>query len=129
MLARPPLRLFFTAILDRALIIDVLVEPGGMTRTATVMVTLGTIAMAVIAMPGPSRADNGQVAAGIIWGLAVGTLFGAATAQPRYYGPPPAYVAPAPVYMSPPPCYWTYGRPVWDGWRGAWVRPRIQVCE
>src|SRR3977135_2822368 len=105
MLAPPPLRLFFTAILDRAVMIEVLVEPGGMTRTARVMVTVGTIAMAVIAMPGPSRADNAQVAAGIIGGIAVGTLSGAASAQPRYYGPPPAYVAPAPVYMSPPPCY------------------------
>jgi len=86
--------------------------------------------MAAIATPGPSRADNGQVAAGIIGGLAVGTLFGAAIAQPRVYAPPPpVYVAPAPVYMAPPACYWTYGRPVWDGWRGAWVRPRIQVCD
>jgi hypothetical protein len=94
-----------------------------MTRTSAVIATLGTIAMAAIAMPGPSRADNGQVAAGIIGGLAIGTLFGAAVAQPR------VYVAPAPVYMAPPACYWTYGRPVWDGWRGAWVRPRIQVCD
>jgi hypothetical protein len=21
------------------------------------------------------------------------------------------------------------GRPVWDGYRGIWVRPRIQVCD
>src|SRR5438067_1518763 len=49
----------------------------------------------------PARADNGQVAAGLLGGLAVGTLFGAAVAQPRYY-------APAPVYVVPPPsCYWT----------------------
>src|SRR3981189_3144869 len=100
-----------------------------MTRTSAVIATLGMIAMAWIAMPSPSRADNGQVAAGIIGGLAVGTLFGAAIAQPRYYGPPPAYVAPAPVYLAPPACYWTYGRPVWGGWRGAWGPPGIQICD
>src|SRR5713226_10311695 len=100
-----------------------------MTRLPAVIATCATVAMTAIATPSPSRADNGQVAAGIIGGLAVGTLFGAAIAQPRYYGPPPPYVAPAPVYMAPPSCYWTYGRPVWDGWRGVWVRPRIQVCD
>ena len=80
-------------------------------------------ATAAVAWPQPSRADNGQVAAGIIGGLAVGTLFGAAIAQPRYY-------APAPVYVVPPPsCYWTRGQAVWDEYRGVWRRPRIQVCD
>src|SRR4030081_3514341 len=92
-------------------------------------VTLGAFALGVTAVPTPSQAENGGVAAGIIGGLAVGTLFGAAMAQPRYYTAPPAYVVPEPVYIAPPPCYWAYGRPVWDGWRGAWVRPRIQVCD
>ena len=77
----------------------------------------------VLAIPAPSRADNGQVAAGIIGGLAVGTLFGAAVAQPRYYAPQPVYIVP------PPSCYWTRGRPVWDDYRGIWIRPRIQVCD
>jgi hypothetical protein len=99
-----------------------------MTRMSKVCVTAGAIAMAASANPTPSQAENG-VAAGIIGGLAVGALFGAAVAQPRYYAPPPVYVVPEPVYIAPPPCYWTYGRPVWDDWRGAWVRPRIQVCD
>jgi hypothetical protein len=73
-------------------------------------------------------AGDGNVAAGIIGGLAVGTLFGAAIASPRYYGPPPVYVAPAPVYVEPT-CYWSRGAPVWDGYRGIWYRPRIQVCD
>ena len=66
-----------------------------------------------------------------IGGLAVGAMVGAAAAQPRYYAPPPAYVAePAPVYVAPGPrCYWTRGEPTWDGYRGMWVRPRIQVCD
>jgi|SRR5216683_7054693 hypothetical protein len=96
-----------------------------MTRLPAVIATCAMVAMTAIAAPSPSRADNGQVAAGIIGGLAVGTLFGAAVAQPRYY------YAPAPVYVAPPPpaCYWTRGRPVWDDYRGVWVRPRIQVCD
>src|SRR5262245_9346491 len=51
------------------------------------------------------------------------TLFGAAIARPA-----PVYVAPAPVYAEPT-CYWTRGAPVWDGYRGIWYRPRIQVCD
>src|SRR6266481_9906155 len=72
---------------------------------------------------------NRAAAAGIVGGLAVGTLFGAAVASgPRYYAPAPVYVAPAPVYVAPD-CYWTRGAPVWDGYRGIWYRPRIQVCD
>ena len=62
----------------------------------------------------------------------VGTILGATVAGPRYYAPPPpVYVAPAPVYVAPPPprCYWTRGEPVWDGYRGVWFRPRMQVCD
>ena len=54
---------------------------------------------------------GGDVAAGVIGGLAAGTIIGAAVAGPRYYAPrlppPPVYVAPA--------CYRTRGEPVWDG--------------
>ena len=78
--------------------------------------------------PGIAVAGDGNVAAGIIGGLAVGTLFGAAMASPRYYQPAPVYVAPAPVYVAPT-CYWTRGAPIWDGYRGVWYRPRIQVCD
>jgi hypothetical protein len=95
--------------------------------------TRGLIALAVAAtmgaaiLPAPAQAGNngGAVAAGVIGGLAIGSMLGAAAAQPRYYGP-----APAPVYAEPPPsCYWTRGEPVWDRYRGAWVRPRVQVCD
>ena len=53
----------------------------------------------------PVRAGGGDVAAGLIGGLAAGTIIGAAVTAPRYYGPPPVYVAPAPY------CYWTRGEP------------------
>jgi hypothetical protein len=71
----------------------------------------------------PAYAGGGDVAAGLIGGLAAGTIIGAAVASPRYYAPPPVYVTPGPS------CYWTRGAPVWDGYRGLWVYPSVQVCE
>ena len=100
-----------------------------MTRGLIVLVTAAAIGAAVI--PAPAQAGNGgAVAAGVVGGLAVGAILGSAAAQPRYYAPPPAYVA-EPVYEAAPPprCYWTRGEPVWDGYRGIWVRPRVRVCD
>ena len=77
--------------------------------------------------PVPARAENGNIAAGVIGGLAVGTLLGAAASSPRYYAPPPRYYAPEPVYIQE--CYWTRGAPVFDRYRGAWFRPRVRVCD
>ena len=72
----------------------------------------------------PAQAGSGDVAAGLVGGLAAGTIIGAAVAGPRYYAPP------APVYVAPgPSCYWTRGQPMWDGYRGVWVYPSVQVCE
>ena len=88
----------------------------------------GSLCLAVTPRPAVAG-SGGEVAAGVVGGLAVGTLFGAAIASgPRYYQPTPVYVAPAPVYAAPE-CYWTRGAPVWDGYRGIWYRPRIQVCD
>ncbi len=93
---------------------------------------LAVIAIATFSDVSASRAGGGDVAAGLLGGLAAGAIVGAATA-PRpyyYYGPPPAY-APPPPYVepayAPPPCYWTRGEPEWNGY--AWVRPRVQVCD
>jgi hypothetical protein len=81
------------------------------------------------AAPSTALADNGRITAGVLGGLAVGTLLGAATApRPHYYAPAPVYVEPVPVY-EPPHCYWTRGAPVWDDWREVWYRPRIRVCD
>jgi hypothetical protein len=72
----------------------------------------------------PAHAGGGDVAAGLVGGLAAGTIIGPAVADPRYYAPPP------PVYIGPgPSCYWTRAQPVWDGYRGVWVYPSVQVCE
>ena len=96
-----------------------------------VLITLSAVAMVGASMTSLSvsaRAENGQIAAGILGGLAAGTILGAATAPRPYYTPAPIYVEPAPVYIEPH-CYWTRGEPIWDGWRGAWMRPRVQVCD
>jgi hypothetical protein len=68
--------------------------------------------------------DGGGFVAGAVGGLAAGTLLGIAASGPHYAPPPPVY----PAYG--PECYWTRGgQPYWDGYRGAWVYPRVQVCQ
>ena len=95
-----------------------------MTRGLIALAIAATMGAAILAAPAQAGSRDGAVAAGVIGGLAIGSMLGAAAAQPRYYGP-----APAPVYVEPPSCYWTRGEPVWDRYRGAWVRPRVQVCD
>jgi hypothetical protein len=93
------------------------------------------LGLALIGAPIEAQAENGQVAAGILGGLAAGALIGSAVRPapppPVYYYPAPAYAAPPPpAYVVPPPsCYYTPGAPVWDSFRGMWVRPRVQVCD
>jgi hypothetical protein len=100
-------------------------------RTSLIALTAGAaLAVSVTAAPNPAYADGGDLAAGLIGGLALGAIVGTAVAPRPYYAPPPpapVYVAPAPVYMEAPRCYWTHGRAMWDGYR--WVRPRVQVCD
>jgi hypothetical protein len=95
---------------------------GNCLRVVVIAVMIGA------SLPSGARADNGRITAGVIGGLAVGTLLGAATAPRYYYAPAPVYAEPAPMYEAPQ-CYWTRGEPVWDNWRGIWYRPRIQVCD
>jgi hypothetical protein len=88
------------------------------------LVTIAATSLAASATATPARAGGGDVAAGVIGGLAAGTIIGAAVAGPRYYAPPPVYV------MTPAPyCYWTRGEPAWDGYRGVWTYPAVRVCE
>jgi hypothetical protein len=91
----------------------------------TFFAIIGTVALTFASgAPTPAYAGGGDVAAGVIGGLAAGTIIGAAVAGPRYYAPPP------PVYVAPAPsCYWTRGQPVWDGYRGVWTYPAVQVCD
>src|SRR5262249_48791674 len=90
--------------------------------------------VALTAAPIQARAENGQVAAGILGGLAAGAVIGSAgrpaPPPPVYYYPAPAHAAPPPAYrVAAPACHYTQGQPVWDSFRGAWVRPRVQVCD
>jgi hypothetical protein len=104
----------------------VIFGPQGHKMTRLSIVSAVTVSLALSSsISTPVQAGGGDVAAGIIGGLAAGTIVGAAVAGPHYYYPPPP-----PVYVAPPPnCYWTQGQPVWDGYRGAWTYPPIRVCE
>jgi hypothetical protein len=91
------------------------------------------LALSFVGAPIEAQAENGQVAAGILGGLAAGAIIGSAVRPPpppAYYYPAPAYAAPPPAYVvQPPTCYYTPGAPVWDSFRAMWVRPRVQVCD
>jgi hypothetical protein len=100
-----------------------------MRKVLILIATLATLGASIVAPQSAQARDGGAIVGGVLGGLAVGTMLGAAVAQPRYYGPPPAYAEP--VYVAPPPprCFWTRGEPEWDGYRGVWVRPRVRVCD
>ncbi len=90
-----------------------------MTRTLTAIAAAATLALATLAAPQQAEARHGRIAAGIIGGLAVGTLLGAAAANGGYY------YAPAPYYYYRPRCHWEWER-YWNGWR--WHSHRVRVC-
>jgi hypothetical protein len=94
-----------------------------MKQVMIVFSTVATVCLSLASFTDSARAENGQIAAGILGGL--GTILGAATApRPYYYAP--VYVEP--VYVEPH-CYWARGKPIWDDWRQAWVGSRVQVCD
>ena len=67
------------------------------TKTLTALAAAATIGLAAVATPQPAEARNGgAIAAGIIGGLAVGALIGAAANGP-YYGYGPGYYAAGPA--------------------------------
>jgi hypothetical protein len=74
---------------------------------AAVLSMCAIIISASVAPP-QARADGGRITAGVLGGLAAGTIIGAAMAPRYYYAPAPVYVAPEPVYVAPS-CYWTWG--------------------
>ena len=90
------------------------------------VLSMCAIIVSASVVPTHARADGGRITAGVLGGLAAGTIIGAAMAPGYYYVPAPVYVAPEPVYAAPS-CYWTWGEPAWDGYR--WVRSRVQVCD
>jgi hypothetical protein len=95
---------------------------------------MGKIASTVVAvalatspfwLPAPARAENGQIAAGVVGGLIGGALLGGALAA-RPAPPPPVYYAPEPVYVEEPACRMVRER-YWDGYD--WHVRRVQVCD
>ena len=81
----------------------------GKIASAIVAVALVT---SPLALPGSARAENGQIAAGVVGGLIGGALLGGALASRP---PPPVYYAPAPVYVEEPACRLVRER-FWDGY-------------
>lgn len=92
-------------------------------------ITLAIVAVAMAAgpllLPAPARAENGQIAAGVVGGLIGGVLLGGALAS-RPAPPPPVYYAPEPVYVEEPVCRVVRER-YWDGY--GWSFRRVQVCN
>ena len=91
--------------------------------TKTIAAAL-SIATAGLTFTAPAHAGGSDAIIAGALGFGVGTLFGTATARPRYY-PGPVYVAPAPpIYVEPAPVYyelepWT---PDWYAYCGARYR-------
>jgi hypothetical protein len=97
---------------------------GIMRMTFLACAAAASFSISAIAVPTTAHADrSGAVAAGVIGGLALGAMIGAAAANngPYYpYAPPAAYYGP-----GSPGCYWQSQR-VWNGFM--WRRTRIYVC-
>jgi hypothetical protein len=74
------------------------------------------------------RAENGQIAAGVVGGLIGGALLGGALAsRPAPPPPPPAvYYRPEPLYVEEPACRFVRER-YWDGYD--WQYRRVEVCN
>ena len=93
-----------------------------------IVIILTSIAMVdalAASFAGNARADNGQIAAGMLGDLTAGINFGTpATPGPHYFAP----VRIEPVYAEPH-CYWPRGELVWNDRRQAWVRSGVPLCD
>src|SRR4030081_3835023 len=95
-----------------------------MSKMASAIVAV-TLAAGPLLLPVPARAENGEIAAGVVGGLIGGALIGGALAS-RPAPPPPVYYAPAPVYVEEPACR-VVGERYWDGY--GYVYRRVRVCD
>ena len=95
-----------------------------MRKIASALVAV-TMAASPLLLPASARAENGEIAAGVVGGLIGGALLGGALAS-RPAPPPPVYYAPAPVYVEEPACRLVRER-FWDGYD--WRYRRVQVCD
>ena len=95
-----------------------------MKKALIAVTTAAAIAAGSIVAPAPAFAGSksGAVAAGVIGGLAVGAMIGAAASQPRYVAPAyggPVYVAPQRMCIQQ--------QQYWSNRRQAWVIRDVQV--
>ena len=95
-----------------------------MRKIASALVAV-TLAASPLLLPASARAENGEIAAGVVGGLIGGALLGGALAS-RPAPPPPVYYAPAPVYVEEPACRLVRER-FWDGYD--WRFRRVEVCN
>ena len=96
-----------------------------MRKIASAMVAFALAAGPLLSLA-PARAENGQIAAGVVGGLIGGALIGGALASRPAPPPPPVYYAPEPAYVEEPACRLVRER-YWDGY--GWVYRRVQVCN
>lgn len=90
-----------------------------------VSIVIVALAAGPLLLSVPARAENGQIAAGVVGGLIGGALLGGAIAS-RPASPPPVYYTPEPVYVEEPVCSVVRER-YWDGY--GWVFRRVRVCD
>ena len=73
----------------------------------SVAIAAAVATAASFSAPAEAGGNHGDAVFAGVAGFAVGTLFGNATARPRYYAPAPVYVAPPPpVVYQPMPVYY-----------------------
>lgn len=76
-----------------------------------------SVAIAALGFSAPASAGSSDAIIAGAAGFAVGTIFGNATARPRYYAPAPLYVAPPPpVFYEPVPVYYYAPAPWTPEW-------------
>jgi hypothetical protein len=92
--------------------------------------TIATVATVIsltspLLSPTACKAENGQIAAGVVGGLIGGALLGSALAS-RPPPPPVVYYEPEPVYVEAPVCRFV-GERFWDGY--GWQIRRVRICN
>jgi hypothetical protein len=95
-----------------------------MSKTISGIIALSLFANSCVLLS-PAKAENGQIAAGVVGGLIGGALLGGALAS-RPPPPPPVYYQPEPVYVEEPMCRYV-GERFWDGY--GWQYRRVRICN
>ena len=97
-----------------------------MNKIIAIALTTSIICGGLLSGGSSAKAENGQIATGVVGGLIGGAILGGVLAGRPTYAPPQVYYAPAPVYVDEPICRVARQR-YWDGY-GYRLR-RVQVCD